>query len=96
MISAVSPAAICDRAFFYGGPSLDLPDATQARRHGSDIGSPYCKSIARGARKWREIAVGAQVFGKHQTERVQQRQHLGLGRRERRSVLLNRLSRFGK
>jgi hypothetical protein len=85
-----------DIASFGSGSGLDLPDATQTRRRCSDVGSPHRITIACGAGKRREITVGAQVFGKHKTESLKQGEHLGLSRRERGSVLLNGLSRFGK
>jgi hypothetical protein len=85
-----------DSALFCGGSGLDLPYATQTRRHCSDVSGPHCVTIACGAGERREITIGAQVFGQYKSESLKQGEHLGLSRRERGSVLLNSLSRFGK
>ena len=69
MISAASPGPHLDAHSAQRRAGFDLAHATQTRRHDSSIGGAHGKTIASGARKGREVAVGEQVLGQHQAGR---------------------------
>jgi hypothetical protein len=76
--------------------SSDFADQAQANRNIGNVGGSHGITIACRTRKRREITVGEKVLRQHQSEGIEQGEHLGIGWRDCGGVLLNGLTRVGE